>query len=565
MVRPKPKGAQRGPVFALLLGASAALAWLSSSCLDRHEDSKRAALGDNCSSCHGDPERKGSALLRAAPPRDLLGATDSSYPGVGAHAIHLYAGKTHGAFRCQECHVVPDSVSSPGHADDAAPAELTFGPLATAHDHTPSYDSVARRCDNSYCHGAPPRTAQAAVWTEPRDSAAACGSCHGLPPAAPHPQSTRCSVCHADVVNDQNEFIAPALHVNGKVDVVAPKCTQCHGSADNPAPPSDTLGNVQVSAIGVGAHAAHLSGGDGSARPLACAECHVVPEKSEDLGHADGLPAEVTLTGVATAGERAPAWQHASATCADSWCHGPGASPGAKSPRWTEPGPATCASCHGFPPAAPHPQMADCSRCHGEVVAADDRAMRDPLRHVDGIVDVVLDQTCTSCHGSNNPAPPQDTRGNVRSSLPGVGAHQAHVLGTPRSRAVPCQECHQVPSELLTPGHIDTPLPAEVAFSGAAAAFGATPNYAAGNCSSTACHGAVFPDGNASGGSLTVPNWTTVDGSQAACGTCHGLPPGRPHPYYADDCGRCHENAAPDGKSFLHPERHVDGIVTFTL
>jgi predicted CxxxxCH...CXXCH cytochrome family protein len=371
-------------------------------------------------------------------------------------------------------------------------------------------------------------------------------------------------VCHTDV-DDQNEFVLPGLHVNGKVDVVEPTCTQCHGSADNPAPPRDTLGNIQVSAMGVGAHAVHLNGGDGAARPLACSECHTVPEKSEDPSHADGLPAEVTLTGVGTTADRAPAWQHSSATCVDTWCHGPGAARKVTTPRWTDPGPSTCASCHGFPPAAPHPQMTDCSRCHGQVVAADDQRMLEPLRHVDGIVDVTLDQTCTSCHGSDNPAPPQDTRGGTRTSSPGVGAHQAHVQGTGRSRAVPCQECHQVPSEMLSPGHVDTALPAEVSFSGVAAAFGATPSYAAGSCSSTACHGAVFPDGNASGGSLTVPSWTKVDGTQAACGTCHGLPPGRPHPYYSDDCGRCHEDMSLDGKTFLHPERHVDGVVTFTL
>lgn len=565
MVRPGRARRRREVAFVLLVALAGALSGVSTSCLDRHEDSKRDAVGDSCSSCHGDANRKGSALLRAAPPRDLLGATDASYPGVGAHAIHLYAGKTHGAVACRECHVVPESVRSKGHADDAAPAELTFGPLAKANDHDPAYNSVARRCDNSYCHGSPPKGAAAAVWTEPRDSDAACGSCHGLPPAAPHPQSTRCSVCHADVIADDNRFIRPELHVNGTVDVVAPKCAQCHGSGDDPAPPLDTMGNTAVSAIGVGAHAAHLSEARGAARPLGCAECHSVPEKAEDPAHADGLPAEVRLEGVATTGERAPTWQRSTATCVESWCHGPGVEHRRQSPRWTDATPLGCTSCHGNPPAAPHPQMTDCSRCHGQVVGDDDHGMRAPLRHVDGVVDVELDQTCTSCHGGANPAPPMDVSGSVSTSLPGVGAHQAHVLGTPRSRAVPCAECHQIPTEILTPGHVDTPRPAELEFSGVASAFGAVPRYSDGACTNTACHGAVFPDADDSGGSLTAPNWTTLDGSQAACGTCHGLPPPRPHPYYADDCGRCHENAAPDGKSFLHPERHVDGIVTFTL
>jgi predicted CxxxxCH...CXXCH cytochrome family protein len=92
------------------------------------------------------------------------------------------------------------------------------------------------------------------------------------------------------------------------------------------------------------------------------------------------------------------------------------------------------------------------------------------------------------------------------------------------------------------------------------------PSYAPGSCRNTACHGGSFPvRGHDSGGTLTTPNWTVVDGTQAACGTCHGLPPPRPHPYYSEDCGRCHENMSPDGKTFLRPELHVDGVVTFQL
>jgi predicted CxxxxCH...CXXCH cytochrome family protein len=191
--------------------------------------------------------------------------------------------------------------------------------------------------------------------------------------------------------------------------------------------------------------------------------------------------------------------------------------------------------------------------------------MRDRSRHVDGVVDVRLDQSCTSCHGGSNPAPPVNVDGENAVSARGVGAHQTHMLGTVRARAVPCAECHQVPKDILSPGHTDTPPPAEVALTGTASAFGPGATYQNGSCANTSCHGAVFPDGNASGGTLTTPSWYTVDGTQAACGTCHALPPPRPHPYYAEDCGRCHKNMSPDGKTFLRPELHVDGIVTFEL
>jgi predicted CxxxxCH...CXXCH cytochrome family protein len=112
---------------------------------------------------------------------------------------------------------------------------------------------------------------------------------------------------------------------------------------------------------------------------------------------------------------------------------------------------------------------------------------------------------------------------------------------------------------------MDTARPAELTFSGVAIAYGASPIYEDGTCSSTPCHGAVFPDGHESGASNPTPTWTMVDGSQAGCGSCHGLPPPRPHPLPTYPCNQCHENVAADGESFINPELHVDGIVTFAV
>jgi predicted CxxxxCH...CXXCH cytochrome family protein len=211
--------------------------------------------------------------------------------------------------------------------------------------------------------------------------------------------------------------------------------------------------------------------------------------------------------------------------------------------------------------------MAECSRCHAQTVGKDNHTIIDRNRHIDGIVDVAVDSKCTACHGSDNPAPPSDLDGSTLTSSPGVGAHQTHVRGTARSRAVPCGECHLVPKQVLDPGHLDSPRPAELLFSGAAVAYGAAPTYANGTCRNTACHGAVFPDGDASGGTHTAPNWTRVDGSEAACGTCHGLPPPPPHPYGSlnPTCNACHQDIAPDNRTFLRPDLHVDGIVTFSV
>jgi predicted CxxxxCH...CXXCH cytochrome family protein len=308
-----------------------------------------------------------------------------------------------------------------------------------------------------------------------------------------------------------------------------------------------------------------LSGGSAS-RPLACQECHRVPEAADDFSHADGLPAEVELRGIAQTAEREPTWHRSSASCVDGWCHAPGAQRGGASPTWTSSAQLGCADCHGQPPPSPHPQLADCSACHGDVVAPNDTTIIERERHVDGVVDVAFDTGCSSCHGSDNPAPPRALNGDTTTAVASVGAHQAHLAGSERARAVPCDECHLVPERVLDPGHVDSFGPAEVTFSGASVAFGATPTYTAGTCSNTACHGGSFPvRGHDSGGTLTTPAWTVVDGTQAACGSCHGLPPPRPHPYHSEDCGRCHENVSLDGKTFLRPELHVDGIVTFTF
>ena len=549
--------------WTLLLGAmlGGAVLALVPSCLERREGEPEALDSSGCTTCHGDAKRGGDFLLRSAPPRDLLGASDLSYPGVGAHAIHLNASDTHGAFACTECHVVPARTDSPGHADDARPADLVFGPLARADGHSPDYDPVARTCRNSHCHGAAD-----AVWTEPRSSEEACGSCHGLPPPAPHPQSDRCFVCHSDVIDDEKKFVAPELHVDGVTEVGSGACTLCHGGAGDSAPPLDTSGRADLTAIGVGAHRAHLEGG-AFGRPLACSECHDVPNDADVAGHVGSLPAEVRLLGVAEAFGREPAWDRATRSCTASWCHGPGPHGRSESPSWVVARALDCTSCHDMPPPSPHPRFDDCSRCHEEVVDVDNVTIVDRAHHVDGIIDVTTDQSCTFCHGSENAAPPRDLLGSTSTRSPGVGAHQVHLQGTERSRAVPCGECHLVPERLLDVDHVDSAGPAEVSFSGAAVAFGGVASYSAGSCENTTCHGGVFPEGHRSGGTNTAPDWTRVNGTEAVCGSCHGLPPPAPHPRgdLNPTCSVCHENIEPDNLTFVRPELHVDGIVTFLL
>ena len=543
-------------LFAICVAAGASA--LAPGCLEPRNDPP-ADDAAQCATCHGDPNRAGDKLLRAAPPADLLGSTDVSYPGVGAHQIHLQASETHGAVACDECHTVPEHTESPGHADTATPAELVFGPLARKDGHQPSYDPT-QTCGDSYCHrGANSR------WTAPRSSEKACGSCHGLPPSAPHPQSDQCFGCHGDVIGKGGRFVAPERHVDGTADVATGTCTSCHGTGNDPAPPVDTRGNVVTTARGVGAHQAHLH--TERARPVVCDECHRVPAQVLAPGHADGT-ADVVFSAVATAsGHDGAHFDAAAATCTETHCHGPGNGNVATSPDWTSQSNLTCTGCHGAPPAAPHPQMTDCSLCHSAVVAEDDATLSNPARHVDGTVDVDVPTSCTACHGGKNAAPPVDTTGGTDTALRGVGAHQAHVTGSDRARAVPCSDCHVSPSSVTAPGHLDSALPAEVTFSGAASAFGGAPEYNNGTCSDTSCHGGAFPDGNDSGGTHRAPEWTKVGEGEATCGSCHALPPPAPHPKaeFNPVCSACHQNIAADNVTFVRPELHVDGKITLQV
>ncbi|MEB2311448.1 MAG: CxxxxCH/CxxCH domain-containing protein [Sorangiineae bacterium] len=557
-------GSRATSLGALALMAAGLVAGLPS-CLERADSEQAPRATGDCARCHGDDTRGGTPLQRSAPPRDLNGNTSPEYPGVGAHERHLYASATHGAVACGECHLVPKAALEPGHADSDRPAELRFGALAAEGGRAPSYDPNTRSCSDSYCHGrARP------VWTRQRPEPEICGTCHGLPPAAPHPQTTRCETCHGEVVgaadaSGHRDFIAPERHVDGVVDVRAVACNDCHGNAKNPAPPSAVNGDTDPSSPGVGAHQRHLGGGD-HGRPLTCGECHHIPAKWDDPLHMDGAPAEVHMAGVAAAHGHAPDFDRASRSCGDTWCHSPEPAAPRPSPAWTRTGaPLDCDSCHGLPPAAPHPQMQRCSLCHGEVVGPDDHSIISRGRHVDGVVDVSAPTACNACHGSSaNDAPPRGVGGETATSMMAVGAHQAHLVSSGRARAVPCGECHVVPSGWRAPGHLDSPRPAELTFSGVAVAWGAAPTLDGATCRNTYCHGEHFVAGHASGGALTRPLWTTVDGTQAACGTCHGLPPPAPHPANADDCATCHENLD-SNLDFIRPELHVDGDVTFRV
>ncbi|MBM4397831.1 MAG: CxxxxCH/CxxCH domain-containing protein, partial [Deltaproteobacteria bacterium] len=179
-------------------------------------------------------------------------------------------------------------------------------------------------------------------------------------------------------------------------------------------------------------------------------------------------------------------------------------------------------------------------------------------------------EPCAECHGSaTSSAPPVDLLGFTDPARRGVGAHAAHLTASAMAAPVACGTCHEVPTAVMAPGHMDAAMPAEVRFSGIAVAPGGPvpvadqPGADSGDaytlarvsCRNVYCHGATL-----TGGKATTPFWNPPDVAQSACGACHGDPPPPPHPAKAA-CSECHgEVIAPD-RTFVDPGRHVDGTI----
>jgi predicted CxxxxCH...CXXCH cytochrome family protein len=360
-----------------------------------------------CAKCHGEDFAGGIAKVtcrqcHVAGPDACETCHRNGGPTSGAHVAHRAAGQA-----CSECHVVPARWDAEGHVRragkaDPGPAEVVFGSLASAtldpadRDGPATYDGTT--CSNVYCHGAALHagggSATAPRWDDPT-TPGGCTTCHAAPPPS-HLQSITvetCASCHGG-----------APHIDGVVQV-GTTCNGCHGSAESPAPPRDLSGNTFTTAIGVGAHQAHLSGQARLRGPIPCEECHLVPTAVGDVGHIDSeLPAEVFPVGsgtLARAGGAAPAWDRIAGTCSNVYCHGGGtvlagdvSSGLVRAPDWTaSTGQLFCGSCHGLPPTghAPGITINDCATCHPSVDSFGNPILTgSPVtsRHLDGVIDV---------------------------------------------------------------------------------------------------------------------------------------------------------------------------------
>jgi len=237
----------------------------------------------------------------------------------------------------------------------------------------------------------------------------------------------------------------------------------------------------------------------------------------------------------------------------------------------------TSANFHGNYISSTNWNLAECSQCHGNTYAG-------------GIASPTCNnchknpggpEACNTCHGNfSNTAqisPPRDTKGNTDPKFAGVGAHSIHLTGITIAQNVACNECHIIPKNFSDAGHINQSGNASLTFgaftnSGLSAALY---NYSTNKCSNTYCHGnfafnkskSQYADVGFASGSLQItgnnfqPIWNKVDGTQAACGTCHGLPP-TGHVYATlTDCYICHDGVVDASGKIIDKTKHMNGKV----
>ena len=111
-------------------------------------DTATAPASNECTACHGDATRTGSALDQAAPPKDAHGGTSTTLVTVGAHQAHLGSNVP-----CATCHVVPPAGDRSHYSSPYA--TVTFsGNVVGAHGASVApWNRDTPTCAN-YCHGA---------------------------------------------------------------------------------------------------------------------------------------------------------------------------------------------------------------------------------------------------------------------------------------------------------------------------------------------------------------------------------------------------------------------------
>jgi hypothetical protein len=265
----------------------------------------------------------------------------------------------------------------------------------------------------------------------------------------------------------------------------------------------------------------------------------------------------------------------------------------------------SCFKCHAsyphtvFQPSLGHSgyllgkgyPLAQCRTCHGASYTGGtvvDKSCSAVLCHVDAGGAQKTPEACNTCHGqfravagdALSAAPPKSVLGDSLTTARGVGAHQKHLVSGTLGKSVKCAECHAVPTQTFSSGHVETQLPAEVVFqdtlarlaTGTAGNYMPNPTYSATTfkCSNVYCHGSWrlsratsrYPDlftDSVMTGADSEPSWT--EGNTGCGGRCHGLPPVGHRHQTLTDCANCHPGVVNGSGSIIDKTRHINGRV----
>ena len=192
---------------------------------------------------------------------------------------------------------------------------------------------------------------------------------------------------------------------------------------------------------------------------------------------------------------------------------------------------ASCATCHGADLVS---GVRSCETCHSG-----------------------WKTKCTFCHGGQDDqsgAPPFGLEGESDASARPVGSHTAHVSGSTVKQPYGCVTCHAVPTDALSPGHVDGDGQADVVVSDCD--DGGSFDAATGTCSSVYCHG----NGKSTSSSGSAA-WT--DGPKG-CDGCHpqgGL--GGDHKKHLSKgfgCQTCHGATVGSSTAISDPSKHLNCV-----
>lgn len=224
--------------------------------------------------------------------------------------------------------------------------------------------------------------------------------------------------------------------------------------------------------------------------------------------------------------------------------------------------------------------MARCKTCHGDNYQGGSSG----VSCFDCHTDTAGPESCNTCHGSfssvaDEPAswaPPEDLSGNSSTDFAGVGAHQGHLTDSTFTTAYAkdCRLCHVQPGAVNDAAHIEDGQ-AEISFGILATDSGrVTPAYDMNlaTCSDVYCHGNfefaksasanswIYIEDQIAGNDSTMI-WTKVGEDQAACGSCHGLPPNG-H-LAVTNCDGCHTSVVGPDMNIIDKNKHINGKIDF--